>query len=237
MEENEARMIDIILEKSKRLQDNLVKHNIESVLGEPIYTIKNIVIETNKILLLNKLDKIDDIYTKTVGGSHVYIDKIELITKLSEIIATLSVLSGSSKRSVQKQISVFISHGQESLSLQKLARFVEAFGFNAIIVEHQASEGKTVPDHVENKMKISDCVIILATKDDNIGGKYYPRQNVIQEEGMATQILKGKIIYLLEEGCSLPSNISPRVWESFTQDNMEKAYLKIVREFKSFQFI
>jgi len=238
MEEKEIIKVNLLLEKAERLQEDYKKYTLASVDGEPINDIKIMVNETNNILTKNGLSNITQIKENTIRSTgKPYIDTIALITKLSEIIASLNIFTNSVKKTSPRQINIFISHGPESSSLHKLARFVEAFGFNPIIVEHQASEGKTVSEQVEIKMKSSDCVIILATKDDIIDEKYHPRQNVIQEEGMATQILKGKIIYLLEEGCSFPSNISSRIWEFFTQDNMEKSFLKILREFKSFGFI
>jgi hypothetical protein len=43
-----------------------------------------------------------------------------------------------------------------------------------------------------------------------------------------------RVIDLLEKGANFPSNIAEKVYERFTQDNMEKAQLKIVRELKAF---
>ena len=48
------------------------------------------------------------------------------------------------------------------------------------------------------------------------------------------QRLPDRVIYLLENGANFPSNIVEKVYERFTQDNMEKAQVKIVRELKSF---
>jgi hypothetical protein len=42
---------------------------------------------------------------------------------------------------------------------------------------------------------------------------------------------------LKEEGCKFPSNITPKVWENFTQDNMENAFIKVAKELKAFGII
>jgi len=58
--------------------------------------------------------------------------------------------------------------------------------------------------------------------------------NVIHEIGLAQKTHAGNIIYLLEEGVEFPSNIRPKVWESFNQDNMENVFVYIVKELRAF---
>jgi len=111
-----------------------------------------------------------------------------------------------------------------------------------IIVRYEPSLGKSLDDLVEEQMGTCLAVIILATKDDKVsnenGQEYFqPRPNVIHEIGLAQEKVKERIIYLKEEGCDYPSNIQPKVWEYFTQDNMEKAFLKIVKELNGFRII
>jgi predicted nucleotide-binding protein len=79
-------------------------------------------------------------------------------------------------------------------------------------------------------------MIALATKDDEVDGHYQPRLNVIHEIGLAQEKLR-RIIYLKEEGCQFPSNVAPKIWESFTQDNMENAFAKVVKELRAFGVI
>ena len=37
----------------------------------------------------------------------------------------------------------------------------------------------------------------------------------------------------MEEGATFPSNIDEKVWEHFTQDNMEKAFIKVANELRA----
>lgn len=136
-----------------------------------------------------------------------------------------------------KAINVFISHGNQSEALNKTEKFIRAFGFEPVIVKDKASEGKAVDDLVDEKMQGCQCAIILATKDDQVDGYYQPRPNVLHEVGKAQSLYSDKITYLKEVGCQFPSNFAPKVWEDFTQDNMEAAFLKIVKEFKASGFI
>jgi len=54
---------------------------------------------------------------------------------------------------------------------------------------------------------------------------------------MAQEKFKRKVIYLKENGCEFPSNVRPKVWGNFTQDNMENAFEKISKELRAFGLI
>jgi predicted nucleotide-binding protein len=127
----------------------------------------------------------------------------------------------------------FVSHGKESLALTKVERFLRELGIEVLIVKDKASLDKNVNMKVEHYLGQADFVIILATGDDKIEGELHPRQNVIHETGLAQKTHAGKIIYLLEKNTKFPSNISPKVWESFDQQNMEDVFLRIVIELKA----
>lgn len=128
----------------------------------------------------------------------------------------------------------FISHGKESAALRKLREFIETLGIEPLIVGKRASLDKNLPDKVNTYLNQADFVIILATADDKVEDKLQPRQNVIHEIGLAQKTHPGKIIYLLEERAEFPSNIRPKVWESFKQRNMLNALLGIVRELRAY---
>jgi len=126
-----------------------------------------------------------------------------------------------------------ISHGKESKALNKVERFLRELGVEPLIVKDEPSLDKTVDDKVDYYLGQADFVVILATGDDEIEGKLHPRQNVIHETGLAQKTHAGKIIYLLEEKTEFPSNISPKVWEHFNQDNMENVFLRTIIELKA----
>jgi predicted nucleotide-binding protein len=129
---------------------------------------------------------------------------------------------------------VFISHGKETPALAKVERFVRALGLSPVIVVREPSEGMSVDDLVEKRLRESDCAIILATADDQVGNYYQPRPNVIHEIGLAQEKLSHRVVYLKEHGCEFPSNVRPKVWENFTPDNMEAAFEKISKELRAF---
>lgn len=130
----------------------------------------------------------------------------------------------------------FIAHGGESQAFSKLQEFLTALGIEPMFAEGKASQDRSVDEQVDWCMSQGDCAIVLATKGDIDGktGEFIPRGNVNIEIGRVQERFPGKIVYLLEEGAKFPSNVSEKVWERFTQDNMEKAFIKVVREMTAF---
>jgi hypothetical protein len=129
---------------------------------------------------------------------------------------------------------VFISHGRQSAALTKVENYLRAIGAHPVVVIRSASEGLAVDDLVDKRLAESDCALILATADDAVDGRKQPRPNVIHEIGLAQEKLENRVIYLKEIGCDFPSNVGPKVWENFTQENMEAAFEKIGKELHGF---
>ena len=125
-----------------------------------------------------------------------------------------------------------MENNQKLLTL--LINFISAIGLVPIVVMEQPSQGMSLDDKVMANMQTCKSAIILATGDDEVDGIPQPRQNVIHEIGIAQQLLTNKITYLLEEDARFPSNISPRVYEKFSDGNLSKAFIAIVRDLRSF---
>jgi len=136
-----------------------------------------------------------------------------------------------------EQPKVFIAHGGVPSVISKLKEYLLALGIQPIVVEEQPNAGMAVDDKVEFYLNEADCAIILATADDDINGKFYPRQNVAHEIGLAQKTMSNKIIYLLAECAEFPTNISPKVWERFNPENMEGAFMRVAKELKSFGIV
>ena len=130
----------------------------------------------------------------------------------------------------------FIAHGGETEARSKLQKYLIALGVQPLIIEEESFEDRSVNQQVEHYLNQADCSIILGTADDKEleDGKLYPRRNVYIEIGRFQEKFPNRIIYLLEEGASFPSDISEKLYTRFTQDNMEKAFLRIVIELKAF---
>jgi len=133
----------------------------------------------------------------------------------------------------------FIAHGGESAARDKVESFLIALGVTPIIVEEQPSEGRSKDKNVEYYLKQCDCAIILATKGDVDGrsGEFIPRGNILNEVGRCQEIFPNRTVYLLEEGVKFPTNIDEKVWERFTEESMDKAFIKIAKELRAFRLL
>ena len=158
-------------------------------------------------------------------------------TALKSIIQKYEILGIEEKPAViAERPKVFIAHGGESPSLNKLREFLEALGVEPLVVEEQPSEGRSVGENVDWYARQADCAIILATKGDIDGktGRFIPRGNVLIEIGKSQELFKDRIVYLLQAGTKFPTNISEKVWGRFTTQRMDDAFIKIARELKKF---
>jgi predicted nucleotide-binding protein len=164
-------------------------------------------------------------------------------TALKSIIEKYEVLGFEDKPAAGIQAAApkaFIAHGGDSAALHKLHSFLEALGVEPLIVEIQPSEGRLTEMQVDEHMKQADCAIILATYgyvEDVKTGKKHPRLNVVDELGRCRKMFPHRTILLLEKGVDLPSNVSGIVYEHFTNQNMEKAFMKVAKELRAFDLI
>ena len=171
-----------------------------------------------------------------------YLEKLDKYeTSLKSIIQKYEILgipeTSESTTALADKPKVFVSHGNGEGALLTLERFLNELGVQPIIAKDQPNLDRTVDKKVEDCLSEADFVIILATGDDKVESKLQPRQNVIHEIGLAQKTHAGKIIYLLEEGAEFPSNIGPKVYESFARQSMDKAFIAIVREMRKLGFL
>jgi len=129
----------------------------------------------------------------------------------------------------------FIAHSGETPTLSKLKQFLNALGVIPTIAEEQPSEDRSIGEQVDWCLSQCDSAIILATQGDIDGltGEFLPRGNILIEVGKCQEKFPSRTIYLKEEGTKFPSNISEKVWESFTQSNMDKAFIKVANELRA----
>ena len=132
---------------------------------------------------------------------------------------------------------VFIAHGPESPALTLLVDFLSVSGCDPIVVEKRPSEDRSVNENVEHYLDLSDCAIVLATGDELTGDKILARPNVYIEIGRFQERFAGRVIYLLEDNLTLPSNVAEKVYERFTQDNLTAAFIKVANELRAFGYL
>ncbi|MBA7592049.1 hypothetical protein ES708_34222 [subsurface metagenome] len=175
-----------------------------------------------------QLDYLQDLDSYEAGIRYIF-DKYEILG-IPEASVTIK------EPAMTESPKAFIAHGGDSPALGKLKNFLVALGVQPLVVEEQASEGRSVGEKVDWYSQQADCAIILAAKGDIDGktGGFIPRGNVLMEIGKLQHLYKGKIIYLLQSNTRFPSNISEKVWARFSPQSMDNSFTTVARELTAF---
>ena len=121
---------------------------------------------------------------------------------------------------IPKSNKIFIVHGHEEAPREKVARFLEKIGFEAIILHEQASMGGTIIEKVERQRNVSFAVVLLTPDDEGRlkdGDALEPRvrQNVLLELGYFIGCLGRQNVCVLKRGhVEIPSDFAGSVWVS-----------------------
>ncbi len=144
------------------------------------------------------------------------------------------------KSSISESPKAFIAHEGETRALTILKEFLESLGIPYFIAEAKASNGRSIEGQVDWTQSNADFAICLATKGkatDRKTGKHYMALNIADELGRARQVFGNKIILLVQKGVEVHTNIREIVYETFTTTNMEKSFIKILKELKNWGFL
>lgn len=134
--------------------------------------------------------------------------------------------------------SVFIVHGHDDATKEKVARFIEKLGLEVIILHEQVSKGMTIIEKFEEYAKNASFAIALFTPDDisyPLGEeekrKPRARQNVILEMGYFVGLLgREKVCVLYKGDVELPSDILGVVYTEINDTDSWK--LSLAKELK-----
>jgi len=210
--------------------------------------VKSLVVHLTKAQYMSELNyKFDfwDEAVRTGGYGPRTIESIDAcIQACNEAIGKLDELDYTSSQLVKKTLNeeppkAFIAHEGETTALNKLKGFLDALNVKYLIAEIVPSNGRLVEPQVTWTYGQSDFVIILATKGKAINrktGKPYMGLNIADELGRAREAKK-HIILLLQQGVEPHTNISGIVHERFTPQSMDKAFTKIARELRNWNYI
>lgn len=123
--------------------------------------------------------------------------------------------SSASKNSVETDNKkIFIVHGHDEATKEKVARFIEKISLKAIILHEQVNKGNTIIEKFENHAQQVGFAVVLLTPDDMGYQKdkenlkqQRARQNVILELGYFTGLLgRDKVCVLTKGNIEVPSD-------------------------------
>jgi predicted nucleotide-binding protein len=160
----------------------------------------------------------------TVGIAGVSASVDKQILTLESILERLSFYeqpaTGTNQSEMKDRSRIFIVHGHEDASREAVARFIEALGFQPIILHERPNEGRTVIEKVEAHGDVGFAVVLLTPDDEGCvrGGTPEPRarQNVLLELGYFIGRLGRNRVCALKRGeLEIPSDFGGVVYEPF----------------------
>lgn len=137
-----------------------------------------------------------------------------------------------------KNNAVFIVHGHDDATKEKIARFIEKLGLEAIILHEQVNKGMTIIEKFEEYSRKARFAVVLFTPDDvayPLGDEQESRprarQNVVLEMGYFIGTLgRDKVCVLYKGDVELPSDILGVVYTKI--DDAEAWKLNVAKELK-----
>jgi predicted nucleotide-binding protein len=175
-------------------------------------------------------------YDGTEPKPHVAGLKALGVTFLRSDIERVKPARAGSLRPAQKSSgrTVFIGHGH-SEEWRKLAMFLQNdHGLSVLEFNSSSSVGVSTTERLQTMLKEADfAFLILTGEDEQVGGKFYPRLNVVHEAGLFQGKLGfEKAILLLEEGCEGFSNVGGLTHIAFPKAGIQTQFHEATRVLK-----
>ena len=131
---------------------------------------------------------------------------------------------------------VFVSHSGESIALHRLLQFLRDLGIEPVVAEWVPFKGQLVPEHVRQTMDSCVSAIVFATADPAVE-RAQPGRGVLIETGILQERFSERVVYLVEEGTKFGPMADNFACEPFTEDNLERAFSRVVIELKALGLI
>jgi hypothetical protein len=173
----------------------------------------------------------------------LYIGRLESIKSRLPLCPELNqqvpgILVPDVKRAPVQTRTVFVVHGRDEGSKEKVARFLEKLKIEAKILHEQPNKSKTLMEKLESHSKVAFAVVLLTPDDE---GKLVSdatplspraRQNVVFELGYFIGLLgREKVCALMGEGVEKPSDFDGISYIPF--DKLGAWQFLLVREIKA----
>ena len=115
---------------------------------------------------------------------------------------------------------IFIVHGHDELAVQEMARTLEKWGFEAIILHEQADMGMTIIEKIEKYTDVDYAVVLYtecdygrAKEEDTSKERFRARQNVVFEHGyLISKLHRDHVCALVKGNVETPGDISGVVY-------------------------
>lgn len=128
---------------------------------------------------------------------------------------------------------VFIVHGHNGELKQSVARLIEKQGIEAIILDEQANQGRTIIEKFEGNSDVGGAICLFTADDlgrkNGEEEKARARQNVVFEAGyFMGKLGRDHVVIIAEPEIELPSDLSGIVYS-----NKDKWKIDVLKELKA----
>lgn len=132
---------------------------------------------------------------------------------------------------------VFIVHGHDDLAMLEMSRFISDLGFKPIILQHEASSGRTIIEKIEDYTNVGFGIVLYTPCDigyevGSLERQHRSRQNVVFEHGyLIGKLGRQKVIPVFKDQIEKPSDIEGLVYITMDKEgNWEKGLKKEIRD-------
>jgi len=164
----------------------------------------------------------------------------QFIQRVREHFDTLKLLEAESDSTQTVHTSgkdAFIVHGHDETVKERVARYIEKLGLNAIILHEQPNAGRTIIEKFETYSNVGFAVILLtpddvgASRQATSNNQLRARQNVIFELGyFIGKLGRNRVCALYKQEIELPSDIDGLLY--LPLDNSGAWKLSLAKEIK-----
>lgn len=216
------------------------------------FQFKGYFIHPNKIrrLSIKQSDKsvetIRSIEQQKVGRGILYVWTKEMVVKSDKLTKDVtsdlmnSILRNKNSNPVVQNFNkskIFIVHGHDDALKLEVARFIEKFKLEAIILHEKASSGMTIIEKIEKYSDVNFAIVLYspcdvgAQNDGKSELKLRARQNVVFEHGfLIGKLGREKVCALVKEDIETPGDISGVVYIDYNKQDWK---LIIAKELKT----
>lgn len=128
---------------------------------------------------------------------------------------------------------VFIVHGHDDIAKLEMSAFISSLGLQPIILNQQASSGRTIIEKIEDYSNVGFGVVLytpcdIGSKAGGLTGNYRARQNVVFEHGfLIGKLSRARVSAVVKGSVETPNDISGMVYTSMDNEDQWKQQLLV----------
>lgn len=162
----------------------------------------------------------------------------ECRSQLQEVVPKSEALTPDKPSKIMDTSQVFIVHGHDNLARLEVANFIKSLGLKDIVLNEQASSGKTIIEKIEEYSDVGFAIVLYTPCDVGASRRQKnqlrsrARQNVVFEHGyLMAKIGRANVCPLVKGDLETPTDISGIVYTPMDEGGAWKS--KVAREMRA----